>query len=68
MSHSASSVCPELDLPEVILAGYQEEHSFRENPHAMAPCTTLTYYYWTLCLLQKSFIFYKKGTENCIVK
>lgn len=37
MSHSASSGCPELDLPEVILAGYQQEHSFIENPLAMAP-------------------------------
>lgn len=41
MSHSASSVCPELDLPEVILAVYQQEHSFIENPPAMAPFSTL---------------------------
>lgn len=40
MSHSASSVCLELDLPEGFLAGYQQEHSFIENPPAMAAFST----------------------------
>lgn len=53
MANSASSVCPELDSPEVILACDQEEHSLIENPCVMAPFTTLIYYYWTFFFLQK---------------
>lgn len=39
-SHSASLGCPELALPGVILAGSRQEHSFREDPPAIAPFET----------------------------
>lgn len=43
---------------------FSQEHSFRENPPAIAPFTALTDFS-TVFFLQKSLIFYNKSIESC---